>query len=66
MLLACSTYGLEDESIWDFLAKPEGNRPLEDLEVGGRTILKRILEKEDGIVHTGFIWLRRVTSGRIL
>jgi hypothetical protein len=26
--------------------------------VGGSIILRRILEKEDGVVLTGYIWLR--------
>jgi hypothetical protein len=29
-----------------------------DLDVGGSKILKCILEKEDGVLWTGFIWLR--------
>jgi hypothetical protein len=28
-----------------------------DLDMGGRIILKSILEKLDGVVWTGFIWL---------
>jgi hypothetical protein len=35
----------------------------EDLDVGERIILKWILEKQDGVVWTGFIWLRTGTSG---
>jgi hypothetical protein len=35
----------------------------EDLKVGGRIMLKRILDKWDGVVWTGFIWLRIGTSG---
>jgi hypothetical protein len=30
-----------------------------DRNVGGRIILKWILEKQDWMVWTGFIWLRR-------
>jgi hypothetical protein len=30
----------------------------EDVDVGGRIILKLILEKQDGVVWTGFIWIR--------
>jgi hypothetical protein len=35
----------------------------EDLDVGGWTILKRILEREDGMVWIELIWLRIGTSG---
>jgi hypothetical protein len=34
--------------------------------VDGRIRLKCILKKCDGRVWTGFVWLRRVNSGRIL
>jgi hypothetical protein len=34
--------------------------------LGGRTILKRILEKYDGVVWTGLIWLWIGTSGGLL
>jgi hypothetical protein len=45
--------------------KPEGEHQ-EDLDISGRTILKRILEKKDGVVWTGLIWLRIETNGRLL
>jgi hypothetical protein len=38
----------------------------EDLKVGGRIILRKSLEKLDGVVKTDFIWLRIGTSGRFL
>jgi hypothetical protein len=38
----------------------------EDPEVGGRIMLKCVLNKQDGVVWTGFIWLRIRTSGRFL
>jgi hypothetical protein len=38
----------------------------EDQDVGGRTIVKYILERWDGIVWTGLIWLRIGTSGELL
>jgi hypothetical protein len=38
----------------------------EDLDVGGWTILKWILERKDGMVCTGLIWLRIGTSGGLL
>jgi hypothetical protein len=31
------------------VGKPEGKRPLEDQDVGGWTILKWILERQDGM-----------------
>jgi hypothetical protein len=39
---------------------------LEDPGVGGRIILKWILEKWDGIVQFGSIWLRIGTGGGLL
>jgi hypothetical protein len=45
------------------VVKPEGKRPQ---DVGGWTILKWILERQDGMVWTGSIWLRIGTSGRLL
>jgi hypothetical protein len=38
----------------------------EDLDVGGRIILKWILESQDGVVWTGFIWLKIGTSEGLL
>jgi hypothetical protein len=37
----------------------------EDLDVGGRILLKWILEKWNGLVWTGLIWLR-IGNGRLL
>jgi hypothetical protein len=38
----------------------------EDLDVGGRIILKRILERKDGAVWTRLIWLRiRASRGNV-
>jgi len=37
-----------------------------NLGIDGRTILERILGKQDGKVQTGFIWLRTGTSGGFL
>jgi hypothetical protein len=36
------------------------------LGTGGRIILKLILKKQHGSAWTGLIWLRTVTSGRLL
>jgi hypothetical protein len=38
----------------------------EDQDVVGWTILKWILEREDGMIWTGLIWLRVGTSGGLL
>jgi hypothetical protein len=38
----------------------------EDEDIGGWTILKWILERQDGMVWIGFIWLRIGTNGRLL
>jgi hypothetical protein len=38
----------------------------EDQDVGGWTIIKWILERQDGVVWTGSIWLRIGTSGGLL
>jgi hypothetical protein len=37
--------------------------PQEDVEAGGRIILRRILKE---MVWTGFIWFRTGTGGRLL
>jgi hypothetical protein len=38
----------------------------EDLDVGVRIILSRILEKKDLVVWSGLIWFRAGTSGGLL
>jgi hypothetical protein len=38
----------------------------EDRDVSGRIILRSILEKQDGVMWTGFIWLRIGTGGVLL
>jgi hypothetical protein len=47
-----------------FVEKPKGKG--EDLDIGGRIMLKWILERSDGVVWTGLIWLRIGASGGIL
>jgi hypothetical protein len=39
---------------------------LGNLNVDGRLMLKWIFEKQDGKVRTGYIWLKRGTSGELL
>jgi hypothetical protein len=41
-------------------------RNWEDKDVGGRIILNLILDKQNGVVYTGLIWLRVGTSGGLL
>jgi hypothetical protein len=48
------------------VGKPEVRDHWEDLDVSGWTILKWILEREDGMVWIGSIWLRIGTSGGLL
>jgi hypothetical protein len=61
----CSTNWGEEECIYDNGGK-EGKNHWEDQDVGGWTILKWILERYDGTVGIGLIWLRIGTSGRLL
>jgi hypothetical protein len=44
----------------------KGKDHSEDLYIDGRIILAQSLEKQGGKVWTGFIWLRKGTSGRLL
>jgi hypothetical protein len=44
---------------------PEEKR-LENLDVGGGIVLKWILEKYDGVLWAGFIWLRIGTCAGLL
>jgi hypothetical protein len=44
------------------VGKPEGEDYYDGVYVRGRIILKSILQKYDGVVQTGFIWLRIGTS----
>jgi hypothetical protein len=43
----------------------KGKSHLKDLHVDGRIILRCILQKQDGMVWTGLIWLRAGTSGML-
>jgi hypothetical protein len=41
--------------------KPEGRRPQKYQDMGGWIILGWILERYDGVVWTGLVWLRMGT-----
>jgi hypothetical protein len=43
--------------------KPEGKRPLGDPDVDRRIILRWTCRKRDGVVGTGWSWLRIGTGG---
>jgi len=45
------------------VGKPEGKRPLERPNVDGRIILRWIFRKLEGVVGTGWSWLRIGTGG---
>ena len=45
------------------VGKPEGKRPLGKPDVDGRIILRRIFRKWEGVVGTGWSWLRIGTGG---
>ena len=55
---ACGAYG-EGRGVHRVLmGKPEGKRPLGDPDVDGRIILRRIFRKWEGVVGTGWSWLK--------
>jgi hypothetical protein len=54
--------GLRDMYVGFWWENMNESDHLKDLDVGRRTILKRILEEWDRVAWTGFIWLRIVTS----
>ena len=45
------------------VGKPEGKRPLGDQDIDGRIILRWIFRKWEGVVGTGWGWLRIGTRG---
>jgi hypothetical protein len=46
-----------------YWSENKGRDQSEDLGVDGKIILEWILEKKDGKMWPGFIWLRKGTSG---
>ena len=45
------------------VGKPEGKNHWGDQDVDGRIILRRIFRKWEGVVVTGWSWLRTGTGG---
>jgi hypothetical protein len=48
------------------VGRPEGKRRIGRLRVGGWIILGWILERSDGVMWTGLVWLRIGTGGELL
>jgi hypothetical protein len=48
------------------VGKPESMTTRKTQTLMGRSYFKWIIEKDDGVIWTGFIWLRIGTSGRLL
>jgi hypothetical protein len=48
-----------------FVGRPEGRRPLGNLDVGGRIILQWFFETWDGEAWTGLMWCR-IGTGNFL
>jgi hypothetical protein len=55
---ACSTHGRHEKFIQLHSENLNGRDYLDDLNVDGKKILKRILNKYKGKLYTGFICLR--------
>jgi len=47
------------------VGKPEGKRPLGRPDVDGRIILRWIFRKWEGVVGSGWSWLRRGRGGHL-
>ena len=58
---ACGAYGGGVHRV--LVGKPEGKRPLGRPRLDGRIILRRIFRKWEGVVGTGWSWLRIGTGG---
>ena len=58
---ACGAYGGRVHRV--LVGKPEGKIPLGGPDADGRIILRWIFRKWDGVVRTGWSWLRIGTGG---
>jgi hypothetical protein len=56
-------YGGAEISCRCLVAKLEGRQHLKDLDIGGRIILKYILEKGDEVAWTAFVWFMTGKTG---
>jgi hypothetical protein len=63
---ACGTHRDKWNAYRILLGSQKERDHQEDLDIGGRIILRLILEREDGVVWTGLIWLRLETGGGLL
>jgi hypothetical protein len=63
---ACSTCGRKDGCIQVLVGRPEEKRPVENLRLDRRVILKLLFKKCDAEAWIGLIWLRTGTGyGRL-
>jgi hypothetical protein len=62
----CSTNGEKGNAYRLLVRKPEGKRPLGRQRRRWWIILREILERWDGVMWTGFVWLRIRTGGELL
>jgi hypothetical protein len=65
-VLAGNTCGRKAKYIQGFGREIKGKRPLVNLGIAARIILKSIVKIRYRRTWTGFIWLRVVSSGRLL
>jgi hypothetical protein len=57
----------EDRGVYKVLVgRSKGKSHWEDLGIGGRLTLRWTLESQGSMGQTGFSWLRRVSSDRLL
>jgi hypothetical protein len=59
----CGAYGGGKRVHRVLVGKPEGKKPLGDPDVDGRIILRWMFRKLEGVVGTGWSWLRIGTGG---
>jgi hypothetical protein len=61
---SCITNG-EKRNAYRWESQREGDH-WEDQDIGGWIILGWILERRDGVMWTGLVWLRKGTGGELL